>query len=142
MFNYANKYYYEHPEAPDMNRYVVSDESYVAFTNWLANVELKYDSDLEQAVIDFEKAAQESAHYDDLKPEIEALKEEVLHDQAKDLITHKQEIKELLAEQIVARYYLTKGEIANAITHDPDITKAIEVLNNTSEYNKLLASNK
>ena len=97
---------------------------------------------MEQAVIDFEKAAQESAHYDDLRQEIEALKEEVLHDQAKDLMTHKQEIKELLAEQIVARYYLTKGEIANAITHDPDITKAIEVLNNTSEYNKLLASNK
>ena len=142
VFNYANKYYYEHPEAPDMNRYVVSDDTYTTFTNWLANVELKYDSDLEQAVIDFEEAAQESAHYDDLKPEIEALKEEVLHDQAKDLITHKQEIKELLAEQIVARYYLTKGEIANAITHDPDITKAIEVLNNTSEYNKLLASNK
>lgn len=142
VFNYASKYYYEHPEAPDMKSYTLSDDTYTTFTNWLANVELKYDSDLEQAVIDFEEAAQESAHYDDLKPEIETLKEEVLHDQAKDLITHKQEIKELLAEQIVSRYYLTKGEIANAITHDPDVTMAVEVLNDTSQYNKLLASNK
>jgi carboxyl-terminal processing protease len=142
VFNYANKYYYEHPEAPDMNRFKFSDESYTAFTNWLGDVELNYDSDLEQAVVDFEKAAKRSAHYDNLKLEIEALKKEVLHDQSKDLITNKQEIKELLAEQIVARYYLTKGEIANAITHDPDIAMAIEVLNDTSQYNKLLASNK
>jgi carboxyl-terminal processing protease len=142
VFNYANKYYYEHPEAPDMNKFKFSDESYTAFTNWLGDVELNYDSDLEQAVVDFEKAAKRSAHYDKLKLEIEALKKEVLHDQSKDLITNKQEIKELLAEQIVARYYLTKGEIANAITHDPDIAMAIEVLNDTSQYSKLLASNK
>ena len=142
VFNYANKYYYEHPDAPDMKGYVVSDESYTGFTNWLADVDLTYDSDLEQAVAAFEKAAKASTHYDNLKPEIEALKGEVLHDQAQDLITYKQEIKELLAEQIVARYYLTKGEIANAITHDADITMAIEVLNDTSQYSKLLASNK
>jgi carboxyl-terminal processing protease len=141
VFNYASKYYYEHPEAPDMKNYVFSDEAYATFTKWLENVELKYDSDLEQAVVDFEKAAKESAHYDNLKAELEALKEEVLHDQAKDLITNRQEIKQVLAEQIVARYHLTKGEIANAITHDPDVTKAIEILNDTSQYNKLLTAN-
>ena len=142
IFNYATKYYYEHPEAIDMKNYVLSDESYLDFTKWLENVELEYDSDLEQAVVDFEEAAKESAHYEDLKAEIEALKKEVLHDQAKDLITHKQEIKEVLAEQIVGRYFLTRGEIANAITHDPDVTKAIEVLNSPGQYNKLLSSNK
>ena len=66
----------------------------------------------------------------------------MLHNQAQDLITYQQEIKDVLAEQIVARYYLTKGEIANAITHDPDVTMAIEILNDTGQYNKLLASNK
>ena len=25
VFNYANKYYYEHPEAPDMNKFILSD---------------------------------------------------------------------------------------------------------------------
>lgn len=141
IFNYANKYYYENPEAPDMKNYIVSDEAYAAFTIWLDKAELKYDSDLEQAVMDFEKAAKSSAHYDNLKEEIAALKKEVLHNQAKDLITYKQEIKEVLAEQIIARYYLTKGEIANAITHDPDVTRAIAVLNDTDQYNKLLVPN-
>ena len=62
VFDYANKYYYEHPDAPDMKNYVVSDESYTAFTNWLEDVTLEYDSDLEQAVVYFEQAAKESAH--------------------------------------------------------------------------------
>ena len=141
IFNYATKYYYEHPENINMKNYVLSDETYSDFTKWLENVELEYDSDLEKAVVDFEDAAKESAHYEELKAEIEALKKEVLHDQAKDLITHNQEIREVLAEQIVGRYFLTRGEIANAITHDPDVTKAIEVLNSPSQYNQLLTSN-
>ena len=142
VFNYANKFYYEHPEAPDMKKYVVSDETYTDFSNWLSNTALNYDSELEQAVLNFEKAAKKSAQYDDLLSEIEALKKEVSHDQKRDLLTYQQEIKEVLGEQIIARYYLTKGEIANAITHDPDVTKAIEILNNSEQYNKLLTSNK
>ena len=141
VFNYANKFYYEHPEAPDMKKYVVSDETYTDFSNWLSNTALNYDSELEQAVLNFEKAAKKSAQYDDLLSEIEALKKEVSHDQKRDLLTYQQEIKEVLGEQIIARYYLTKGEIANAITHDPDVTKAIEILNNSEQYNKLLTSN-
>ncbi|RLD19205.1 MAG: peptidase S41, partial [Bacteroidetes bacterium] len=142
VFNYATIYYYDHPKAINMKDFVLSDESYTHFTKWLEDVDLEYDSDLERAVVAFEDAAKESVHYEELKADIEALKEDILHDQAKDLITNKQEIKEVLAEQIVGRYFLTRGEIANAITHDPDVTKAIEVLNNSSQYNELLTSKK
>jgi carboxyl-terminal processing protease len=142
LFNYANYYYYHHPDAPNMNKYVVSEETYGSFLGWVATADLKYESDLEEAVRNFEKAAKESTHYDDVKDDIEVLKKELLHNQAEDLITYKQEIKEVLAQQIVARYYLTKGEIANAVTHDPDVLKGIEVLSNTSQYNELLSVNR
>jgi carboxyl-terminal processing protease len=142
LFKYANSYYYQHPEAPDMNKYVVSDETYANFLAWIGSTDLKYESELEEAVQIFEKVAKESTHYEDVKEDIEALKKELLHNQAKDLVTYKKEIKEVLAEQIVARYYLTKGEIANAVTHDPDVLKGIEVLSDATQYNKLLAANR
>jgi carboxyl-terminal processing protease len=139
IFNFANNYYYSHPDTPDMKNFVVSDETYNDFMKSLEDVKLSYDSELEDAVSEFEAAAKESTHYEDLKSDIEALKKEVMHNQSEDLVSYKEEISDLIAGQIVARYYLTKGEIANSITHDPDVKRAVEVLSNPQEYNKILS---
>jgi len=141
IFKYANKYYFEHPNAPDMKVFDCSDDIYADFINWLEGTTLEYDNEIEKAVEDFEEIVLESKHYDMLKSDIEALKKEVLHSQSEDLITFQKEIKDVLASQIVSMYHLTKGEIANSITHDPDVEKAIEVLNNPSLYNQLLGKN-
>jgi carboxyl-terminal processing protease len=142
IFNYAIKYYYAHPEVPNMDDFKLSDSEYDDFVNWVNGKKLEYQSDMELAVETFEKAAMESADYDNLKSEIEALKKEVSHNQQEDLKLYQEEISNVLAEQIVAHYYLTKGEIANAITHDPDVKKAVEVLSNQDHYHKLLSPNK
>jgi carboxyl-terminal processing protease len=141
LFNYANKYYYEHTEAPNKNDFVLTDTEYTNFIKWINGKELEYRSDIELAVDEFEKAAMESVEYADLKSEIEVLKNEVAHNQQEDLKLYQEEISNVLTEQIVAHYYLTKGEIANAITHDPDVIKAIEILGDQDRYRKLLSQN-
>ncbi len=141
IFNYANKYYYAHPQAPERESFVVTDAIYNDFLAWADSIPLTYDSDLEVALKEFSAAAKSSSHYPAVKPEIETLAKEIAHNQANDLITYQQEIRDVLAEQIVARYYLRKGEIANAITHDPDVDKAIEILNDSLRYTQLLSLN-
>ena len=51
---------------------------------------------------------------------------------------HKDQIKRLLEEEIVARHHLDRGRIEAAFKYDPDVKKAIEVLHNEAEYRKLL----
>jgi carboxyl-terminal processing protease len=139
IFNFATQYYYTHPKAPDMNNFEVSDELYQEFMATVNDVQLNYDSDLENAVEQFEAAVKKSNQIDELKDELNQLKIAVQHNQEKDLITHQDQIRSLLAEEIIARYYLLKGEIANSITHDPDVTEAIALLNDPNQYNSLLA---
>ena len=139
IFNYANKYYYEHPTAPDKNDFVVTDEIYRDFLAWADSIPLEYNSELEIALKEFEQAAKNSANYEQLKAEIAAMKDEIAHNQKNDLITYQDEIRDVLAEQIIARYYLRKGEIANSITHDPDVDKAMAILNDSLRYQQLLA---
>ena len=56
--------------------------------------------------------------------------------------TYKKEIKRLLEQEIVSRYYLKKGAVEASIDQDVDVNKAIEILNNPNKYADLLASNK
>jgi carboxyl-terminal processing protease len=141
IFNFANEYYYKNPVAPDMSSFEVSDETFNEFVTSIKDKKLNYESDLEIAVDNFEDAAKEANQYDLLLTEIIKLKELVMHDQTIDLENHREEIKEILAEEIIARYYLLKGEIANTITHDPDVDSAMAVLNNPDRYQQILAKN-
>ena len=143
IFNFANDYYRNNTEAKlDMKTYLVDDKTYERFLATLDDGGLKYKSELEQAVIEFEKAAKEANQLKELQTEIDALKVSVSHNQKADLIKQQKEIKELLSEEIIARYYLLQGEIANTLSHDPDIIKAIEILNDSEEYSRILSLNK
>lgn len=141
VFNFANKYYYEHKQSPEMKKFTLSDEAYTDFISTIDLEDLTYENEVERAVEEFEQAILESEYYAVLKDDIVALKYEIKHNQGEDLISFKNEIKEIIAEQIVARYYLTKGEIANSLSHDPDVKQAVEVLNDTSLYTSLLQAN-
>jgi carboxyl-terminal processing protease len=81
-------------------------------------------------------------YYDAIQTEYEALKSKILHDKSADLITYKDEIKLLLKDEIVARYYYQRGRIVASLNDDPEIAKAIEVLQGTETYLAILDGSK
>ena len=48
------------------------------------------------------------------------------------------EIREVMANEIVRRYYFQAGAVEQLLKEDDDSKRAIEVLNNPAEYNKIL----
>lgn len=141
IFNYANEYFYSHPKAPIIDEFELTDNDYSEFVGWLSNHNYDYTTRLEKAIIKLEENSTQDPMIDKIKDKLEVLKKEVAHNKEKDLQTHKVEIKNLLEEEIVGRYYFTKGEIACSIQHDADVSRAITVLNNPAKYNSLLQAN-
>ena len=45
----------------------------------------------------------------------------------------------MLAEEIVKRYYYEKGAVQEGLKDDADLKKALEILQNPTEYNQLLS---
>jgi carboxyl-terminal processing protease len=48
------------------------------------------------------------------------------------------EIKPLLAEEIVKRYYFERGAVQETLKDDADLKKALEILQQPEEYKKVL----
>jgi len=78
--------------------------------------------------------------YDGVKSELTTLQSKLSHDKKQDLQKHKAEIKHLLEGEIVSRYYFTRGRIAQSISDDPQVNKALEILGDPAAYQKLLQS--
>lgn len=138
IFEYAAEYAYEHPEPSDILDFEISESDYMKFKDWLKDKEYKYSSRLESSIDKLVSTAKEEDYYDQIEDEIELLKKEVAHNQERDLESFKDEIKQLLSERINGHYYFNRGEIAASLKYDADVNAAIEVLQDPTNYQRLL----
>ncbi len=138
IFNYATIYHAEHKEIAAAKDFSITDKEYDDFVAYLADKDYDYTTKSEELLEQFEKSSQDEKYYEGIKPDFEKLKSSIMHDKEKDLIKHKKEIRSLLEEEIVGRYYYRTGRIESGFEHDPDLKAAIEALNDPEKYSALL----
>ncbi|MEM6845098.1 MAG: S41 family peptidase [Bacteroidota bacterium] len=137
-FDYATKYFYDHPEAPDSKSFEMSDTEYENFLTWLSGKEYDYVTEVEQTIDDLTEIAKDEQYYQDIKEQIASLRKQVQHNKEQDLQKFKGEIKELLEEEIAARYHLSDGKTEASFDDDDVLQAAIEVLNDKDQYEAIL----
>ncbi len=138
IFDYASYFYKSHKEIPSAGKFVVTEEIYTDFLNFIKGKEYDYKTQSEEALESLKANAEKEKYFDAIKPEYEALKEKMMHDKQADLDKFKDQIKQLIKGYILPRYYYQKGRIEGSLTDDPCVLKAVEILNNTATYNSIL----
>lgn len=138
VFNWATIYHTKHPTIADARTFKLTDAEYEEFMSYLTNKEYDYTTKSEELLTDFEKIAQEEKYYDGIKPDFEKLKASIMHDKKQDLIKHKTEIKSLVEEEIIGRYYYRTGRIEGGFEHDVELQEAVKVLSAPDKYSALL----
>lgn len=138
IFDYANYFKKTHDTIPLAKDFNISDELYTDFVNWLQDKDYDYTSRSELILADLKKTAETEKYYDELKNEFQLLESKMIHNKQSDLEKFKPEIKRILKNEIVARYYNQKGRVEAAITDDNEVKAAQEVLKDQKKYNGIL----
>lgn len=138
VFNYATDFQRKHPTIGEAKSYKLTEEEYDQFKDYVLKQEFTYSTASEEELIDMKKTAEEEGFYNDMKAEYEALLAKVTPSKERDLEKFEPEIKDILANEIVSRYYYQNGRAEQAFQEDRDIRKALEVLQNKKEYDTIL----
>ena len=137
IFDYATDYYYNN-EMADWKNFEFSDSDFQDFVSFLKRNDFEYETETEK---EFEKALRRSED-DDLKGEIEAsynaLMASVDKAKDKDLISKKAEIKSLISDEILKRYFYKQGLYDYQVENNPEILAAVSVLNDSKKYSRIL----
>ena len=141
IFDYATYYARQHDSIPPVKDFKISDDDFNDFVNFIKGKDFDYETFTDEKFKELEDMAKKEKYYEIAKDEFAKLKEKISHDKFKDLQTFKDEIEELLAEEIVSRYYYQKGRIEKMLESDPNIDTALSVLHNPNRYNKILNKN-
>jgi len=138
IFNYANQFAYEHDSVASPDVFEITDDMYEDFLAFLEDKEYDYKTKSEKALENLEKNAKKENYFEALESEFEALEQKLMHDKNEDLRKHEAEIKRILKEEILSRYYFQKGRIISSLKDDSDLDKAIEILEGKDTYVTIL----
>ena len=141
IFNYATKYYFDHDTLASARDFELSELEFQQFLAWLENQSFDYQTPLEiklEQVLDLAKAGARSEQVHQSIIEVSAL---LQSEKKKDLIHYESEIKQLLEQDIVSRYFFQEGIIEASFDTDLDVLKAVEILEDTESYDGILKPN-
>ena len=141
IFNYATKYYFDHDTLTSARDFELSPPEFQQFLAWLGNQAFDYQTPLEIKLKQALDLAKETARSEQVHQSIIELKALLQSEKKKDLIQYEGEIKQLLEQDIVSRYYLQEGIIEASFDTDPDILKAVEILEDSEAYDGILKPN-
>jgi carboxyl-terminal processing protease len=138
IFEYANEYALKNASIKPAKEFKLTDAEYQAFVNWVKTKDYAYTTEAEKSYQNLVEAAKKDKTYDQIQNDLNALKNKISKNKEADLITFKNEIKELLEEEICARYYFEKGQIEARFDNDKEVQEAIKILQNPERYKKIL----
>jgi carboxyl-terminal processing protease len=142
MLDYVTEYIGKHPTIAPAAEFHLTDADYADFKQRVIKAGFTYDQLSKKQFEEMEKAMKFEGYYDDAKAELEALKAKIdHHDLASDLDRHRDEIVQMLEQDIVSAYYYQGGELQVGLRNDKTLQEAQRILNTPGEYHRILKGN-
>ena len=138
--DFANDYYKRHREGIDVDTFTLSDEEYGRFEAFMADKEVEYDSETQEALKELRRKAEREKYADRISEELDRIAEKMKEDKEADLESFKDDVRKLLEKEIILRYHYNGGVARHVSLNDPEVHRAVEVLKNGEEYRRILTS--
>ena len=134
IFDFATKYANENESIAQPEEFSITDDIYKQFGDYVKASDFHYDSQSKDEFEALMKIAKQEKYYGLAEDEFEALKVKLEPNLDKGLKGFRDEISDLLEDEIVTRYYYQKGAIRAAIQDDEGVEKTIEALHSETAY--------
>lgn len=139
MFDFATDFERSHPTIAEAKEFALSDEKYMGFIEYLSNKDIKYTTDSEELLEQLKEVAKEEKYFSDAEREFESLLVKLQPSLKNDMVRYKDEIIELLENEIISRYYYQNGRVEASLKKDLYMKEAIRVLKDLAVYTEILS---
>ena len=139
VLDYVTEYIGKHLTIAPAVDFRLTDAEYEDFKQRVIKAGFTYDQLSKKQFEEMEKAMKFEGYYDEAKAELEALKAKIdHHDLASDLDRHRDEIQQMLEQDIVSAYYYQGGQLQVGLRNDKTLQEAERILNTPGEYERIL----
>ncbi|HKJ49688.1 MAG TPA: S41 family peptidase [Christiangramia sp.] len=137
IFDFATNYYYSHT-LEDPENFNFTDADFDEFKNFLKASDFEYQTATERELNEMMDKAEDEELRSKISSEVNKIKSQISEFKKQELDDKKPEIVSLLTDEIIKRYFYKEGLYEYYTDNNPEISKAKSILNNPSEYAKIL----
>ena len=138
FFDFSTRYYLSHDSILPPGDFELTDSIYNDFIAFVKEQNFNYETKTDQALLTLKEIAKNEKYYQFSENEFTALSKKLSRDLEQDMNAFNKEIKILLEESIVDRYYYRSGMIQTSLPYDKQIDKAREIFEDTNKYTNIL----
>jgi carboxyl-terminal processing protease len=142
VLDYALNYYRKHSTIEDPAVFKLTESDFNDFVLFVKAKKFTYKTETEEKLDALKEVTTEEKYFDAMKAQYETIRKKIDEEKKQDLMKHKEEITALLENEIVGCYYYAYGKVKKSYQNDKEVAKAIQLINNTEEYNALLTAKK
>lgn len=139
IFDYATQYCLKHPTIPAPEAFKVTDADYNDFKAMVKKADFKYDQQTEKMLKNLKEMAEFEGYLTDTSEEFKALEKKLSHNLERDLDHFSKDIKDMIAVEIIKRYYYQRGSIIQQLKGDDDLEEAVKILTAPEKYKEMLS---
>ncbi|MFT7381891.1 MAG: carboxyl-terminal processing protease [Roseivirga sp.] len=138
LLKFGNQYEAQIDSIAEIKDFQINDKIFSDFKAWVLNQDFDYASPLEKEVERLKEVAKSNDALGKIQSQIALIEKALGHDKAADIEANKLQLKQLLKEEFVSRFYLEEGRLEASFENDQDLKQAIQVLNNSVKYSQII----
>ncbi|MGM0479290.1 MAG: S41 family peptidase [Bacteroidota bacterium] len=139
LFDFATVFAHNNDEIASPKTYEVSDKVLKALEDTIMNRSFDYATATQQQLEKTLQTAKKEGYDQNIIDEYEALFEKVEASKSKDYKLFKSQIRKLLRNEIVGRFYYQEGKVIDSFKDDNDLQRALDLFEDIQDYNAILS---
>jgi len=140
LLDYETEYCAQHPTVAAPSVFDISNSDYEKFKQRVLKSGFTYDLQSESYLKKLIEIAKFEGYYDDAKGEFKALEAKLSHNLSKDLDLYKEQVKQVMVNDILSNYYYQSGSMEAGLRYDKVMKEASRLLKSPKEYHEILSS--
>jgi len=138
VFDYATLYRNTHVQISDPKSFHLSDADYGSFVKFLADKNYSYTTTTEKIISGLKTEATKEKQFADIQAEYDVLKAKVASSKKNDLQQYKEEIRQVLENEIASRYYYDKGRYETNFKYDKELAQSVKIMQDRNQVAAVL----
>ncbi|MDB5136971.1 MAG: family peptidase [Mucilaginibacter sp.] len=138
IFDYATLYRNTHDKIGDSHTFHLTDADYDTFVKYLGDKNYTYTTATEKLVNNLKTEATKEKQFVNIQAEYDALKAKMITSKKNDLQQNRDEIKQVLENEIASRYYYEKGRYETNFKYDKELAQSVKIMQDKSQVAAVL----
>lgn len=139
LFDFVTDWAQKHKTIAPIEEFTVSDEDFEALKQYAKSKNFTYDRQSEKVLKNLKEVAEFEGYLEEDSTAFKGLEAKLTPNLEKDFDRFKDEVKRVMAAEIVKRYYYQRGELQESLKDDLVLEKALEVLGDPDLYRRTLS---